>query len=106
MLKRTFLPQNNEYYRVNYRGLRNDSAALNALEPLALAEVLVQAKNPLNVPKGEIREIKEYDRGGRHMSSKFIGQESFVKAMGRPGRPVVSFNTSNGPVDASGRFLR
>ena len=32
-------------------------------------------------------------------------KESFVKGMGRPGRRVVSFNTPNGPVDASGRFL-
>jgi hypothetical protein len=36
----------------------------------------------------------------------FYGQESFVKEFTRPGRRVVSFNTSNGPVDASGRFLR
>src|SRR5262249_6992457 len=91
MLKRTFLPQNNEYYRVQYRALKNDTAALNALEPLALAEVLVQAKNPANVPRGEIREIKEHDRAGRYTSSTFIGQESFVKAMGRPGRRVLGF---------------
>jgi hypothetical protein len=106
MLKRSFLPKNNEYYRVNFRGLKNDSAALNALEPLALAEVLAQAKNPANVPRGEIREIKEFDQTGTLRSSKFIGQDSFVKAMGRPGRRVVSFNTPSGPVDASGRFLR
>jgi hypothetical protein len=105
-LKRTFLPQNNEYYRLNYRGLKNDSAALNALEPLALQEILVQAQNPMNVPKGEIREIKEYDRDGRHIASRFIGQDSFVKFMSRPGRRVLSFNTPTGPIDSSGRFLR
>jgi hypothetical protein len=96
MLKRSFLPQNNEYYRVNYRGLKNDSAALNALEPLALAEVLAQAKNPANVPRGEIREIKEYDQTGTLKSSKFIGQESFVKAMNRPGRRVLGFRFPDG----------
>jgi hypothetical protein len=32
--------------------------------------------------------------------------ESFVKAMGRPGRRVVSFTTPHGPMDASGRYLR
>jgi hypothetical protein len=106
MLKRTFLPQNNDYYRVNYRGLKNDSAALNALEPLALKEVIAQAKNPMNVPKGEIREIKEYDRTGTMVCSKFIGQESFIKQMSRPGRRVVSFNTASGPVSGSGLFLR
>jgi hypothetical protein len=59
-----------------------------------------------SAPTGEIREIKEYDQTGTLRSSKFIGQNCFVKAMGRPGRRVLSFNTSNGPVDASGRFLR
>jgi hypothetical protein len=29
---------------------------------------------------------------------KWIGPESFVKQMTRPGRRVVSFNTSNGPM--------
>jgi hypothetical protein len=36
----------------------------------------------------------------------FYGQESFVKDFTRHGRRVISFNTTNGPVDASGRFLR
>jgi hypothetical protein len=96
MLKRAFLPQNNEYYKVNYRGLKNDSAALAALEPLALAEVLVQARNPMNVPKGEIRELKQHGRAGRYVSSNFIGQECFVKQMTRPGRRVLGFLHNDG----------
>jgi hypothetical protein len=96
LLKRTFLPPNNQYYKVNYRGLKNDSAALAALEPQLLREVVVQANNPANVPKGEIREIKEYDRTGALMSSRFIGQESFVKTMGRPGRRVLGFLHNDG----------
>jgi hypothetical protein len=31
------------------------------------------------------------------MSYKFIGPESFVKGMGRPGRRVISFRTTDGP---------
>jgi hypothetical protein len=96
LLKRTFLPQNHELYRINYRGLRNDNAALAALEPQLLREVVVQANNPMNVPKGEIREIKEFDRTGTLMSSRFIGQECFVKSMGRPGRRVLGFRFPDG----------
>jgi hypothetical protein len=95
-LKRTFLPQNHELYCINYRGLKNDSAALRALEPQLLREVVVQAQNPANVPRGEIREIKEYDRSGNIASSRFIGQESFVKAMTRPGRRVLGFRYPDG----------
>jgi hypothetical protein len=95
LLKRTFLPQNHDLYRINYRGLKNDSAALAALEPQLLREVVVQANNPANVPRGELREIKEFDRTGTLMSSRFIGQESFVKAMTRPGRRVLGFLHSN-----------
>jgi hypothetical protein len=94
LLKRTFLPQNHELYKINYRGLKNDSAALRALEPQLLREVVVQANNPANVPRGEIREIKEFD--GTLMSSRFIGQECFVKDMGRPGRRVLGFRFPDG----------
>jgi hypothetical protein len=96
-LKRTFLPPDNKYYKINYlRDLVNDSATLNIIEPQALAEVLVQAKNPANVPRGEIREIKEIDRAtGRVSAHKFIGRDSFVKdpAYGnRECRRVLSFS--------------
>src|SRR5215471_15565889 len=61
--------------------------------------------NPLTVPKGEIREVVKTDVNGLKVRH-FIGQDSFVKFMGRPGRRVVSFRTDQGYVDASGRGLR
>jgi hypothetical protein len=61
--------------------------------------------NPLTVPKGEIREVVKTDANGLKVRH-FIGQESFVKQMGRPGRRVVSFRTDQGYVDASRRGLR
>jgi|SRR6516162_2547997 hypothetical protein len=103
-LKRTFLPQNHDLYQVQYRGLKAD--ALRALEPQLLAAVVVEANNPATVEPGQFRKIPEHNEFGHVTSFKFIGPESFVKSMGRPGRKVVSFNTPNGPVNASGMFLR
>jgi hypothetical protein len=88
-LKRTFLPQNHDLYQVQYRQLKAD--ALGVLEPQLLSAVVIEANNPAHVPLGELRKIEEYDEYGKVRTIKFIGQESFVKAMGRPGRRVKSF---------------
>jgi hypothetical protein len=105
-LKRTYIPQSEKLSRVNFRGLRNDTAALQNFEAQLLQAVPIQAHNPLTVPLGEMRRIPERDEFGQIRAYKWIGQESFIKDMGRPGRRVVSFNTPNGPVNASGMFLR
>jgi len=83
-LKRTFLPQNHELYRIQFRGLPAD--VLNPFETQLLSACLVEAYNPQHVPPGELRKIEEFDEYGKVKTIKFIGQESFVKAMGRPGR--------------------
>jgi hypothetical protein len=83
-LKRTFLPQNHELYQVQYRQLEPD--ALQVLEPQLLNACVVEANNPIHVPLGELRKIEELDEYGKLKTIKWIGQESFVKAMGRPGR--------------------
>jgi hypothetical protein len=103
-IKKTFLPRDHKYYKVNMRGLPSD--ALNGFEPLVLKAAVQEANNPQNVPPGEIRKIERLDEVGRVKFIDFIGQESFVKQMMRPGRRVVSFRTEHGAVDASGRFLR
>jgi hypothetical protein len=103
-MKRAFL-QNHELYRVNMRGL-DDPVTLNNIEKLVFEAVPREAYNPANVPRGQLREIKEIDEFGALKVIHHIGQECFVKQMGRPGRRVASFNTPNGPVSASGMFLR
>jgi hypothetical protein len=103
-LKRTFLPPAHDLYQVQYRQLKAD--ALQIFEPQLLSAVVTEANNPAHVPPGELRKIEEYDEYGKVKTIKFIGQESFVRQMMRPGRRVVSFRTSNGYVDASGRGLR
>jgi hypothetical protein len=103
-LKRTFLPQTHEYYKIQMRSLPAD--VLQAYVPMVLNAAVKEANNPAHLQPGEIRAINRLDETGRVRYIDFIGQESFVKAMTRPGRRVVSFRTEQGAVDASGRFLR
>jgi hypothetical protein len=100
-LKRTFLPQNHPLYEVQFRELKAD--ALGILEPQLLKAVVVEANNPCHVEPGELRKIEEIDPYGQVKTIRWIGPESFVKAMGRPGRRVQSFRN---PVDHSGNVVR
>src|SRR6516165_6848137 len=88
-LKRTFLPQNHDLYQVQFRQLPAD--VLQVFEPQLLSAVVTEANNPAHVPPGELRKIEEMDEYGKVKTIKWIGQESFVKQMGRPGRRVVKF---------------
>jgi hypothetical protein len=112
--KQTYLPRAHKLYGVNFRrtahNLRNDSAALNdflsVMEPQLLAACRTEANNPAHVPRGELKKIEEYDQTGHLKMIKFIGQESFVKQMMRPGRRVVGFRTDKGYMNTNGQFLR
>jgi len=88
-LKRTFLPQNHDLYQVQFRQLPAD--VLNPFETQLLNAVVVEANNPIHVPPGELRKVEELDEYGKLKTIRWIGQESFVKAMGRRGRRVKSF---------------
>jgi hypothetical protein len=61
------------------------------LEPQLLNACVVEAYNPQHVPVGELRKIEELDEYGKLKTIRWIGQESFVKQMGRAGRRVKSF---------------
>jgi hypothetical protein len=88
-VKQTFLPASHPLYAVQMRQLKAD--AIQALEPQVLQAAVVEANNPCHVPAGELRKVEELDDYGKLKTIKWIGQESFVKAMGRPGRRVKSF---------------
>jgi hypothetical protein len=103
-IKRTFLPQNHPLYGVQMRALKAD--ALAALEPQVLTACVAEANNPCHVPAGELKKVERLDQYGQVKTIDWIGQESFVRQMGRPGRRVVSFRTDQGYVDAYGRGLR
>lgn len=89
---------------MQYRGLRSD--ALPVFEQQLLPACVEEANNPQHVPPGELRKVEELDEYGKLKMIRFVGQESFVKQMMRPGRRVVSFTTDRGRFDASGRPLR
>jgi hypothetical protein len=103
-MKRTFLPQNHDVYKMNMRGLPAD-ALVPTWESLLKPAIQQEAFNPATVPPGQFREIKRTDANGQKVHV-FIGQDSFVKQLGRPGRRVASFRTDYGYVDATGRALR
>jgi hypothetical protein len=88
-IKRTFLPQNHPLYAVQMRDLKAD--ALQALEPQVLEAAVAEANNPCHVEPGQLRKVEELDEYGKLKTIRWIGQESFVKQMGRPGRRVTSF---------------
>jgi hypothetical protein len=100
-LKRTFLPQNHPLYQVQYRDLKAD--ALPVFEQQLLPAVVAESVNPLHVPPGELKKIERFDEYGKVKCIDFIGQDSFVKQMGRPGRRVVKFLA---PADSHGRAIR
>jgi hypothetical protein len=91
LFKRTFLPPAHDYY-VGYHALsKADTNAFNNFEQECLKACRTEANNPRHVPPGELRKIEERDEYGQLKTVRFVGQESFVKAMTRPGRRVVSF---------------
>jgi hypothetical protein len=88
-LKRTFLPPAHDLYQVQFRQLKADT--LGIFEPQLLSACVTEANNPAHVPPGELRKVEEFDEYGKLKTIRWIGQESFVKQMGRPGRRVVKF---------------
>jgi hypothetical protein len=88
-IKRTFLPPIHPLYKVQMRQLKSD--ALQALEPQVLQACIQEANNPSTVPVGQLRKIEEFDESGTLRMIRFVGQDSFVKQMMRPGRKVQSF---------------
>jgi hypothetical protein len=48
------------------------------------------------VPAGEMREVIRIDPRTGHKEIRFYGRRSFVADLGRPGRRVVKFRTSDG----------
>jgi hypothetical protein len=91
LFKRTFLPPVHDYH-VGYHALsRADTVAFNNFEKQMLECCKTEAFNPKYVPPGELRKIEKRDGYGQVTEINFIGQESFVKQMMRPGRRVTSF---------------
>jgi hypothetical protein len=81
------------------------AARLNAIEPDILAEARLAATNPRMLAHTPAAKPDTLDPNIKAVTlngvTTFWG-ESFVRGMSRPGRRVVGWNTSTGPVLASG----
>jgi len=100
--KRTYLTPDQDLYKVDYRRLVSEGHldVFNNFERQLIPACREGAFNPLTVPKGDIRAIPKRDGfTGTISEIVHIGQDSFVKFMGRPGRRVQAFRT---PTDHSG----
>jgi hypothetical protein len=103
-IKRTFLPQTHQFYKMQMRRLPDD--VLPGFEPQILQAAVDAANSPVGMAPGELRKIEEMDEYGKVKTIRFVGPDCFVKQMMRPGRRVASFWTEQGPVGADGRYLR
>jgi hypothetical protein len=69
-----------------------------------------EAFNPQYVPPGEFRMIAKRDPYGHETERVFIGPESFIKQLTRPGRRVVAWGPrrdhTGAPVSQGPTFLR
>jgi hypothetical protein len=79
----TFLPQNHELYNVQCRQLPSD--VLGVFEPQFLRACVDSVNDSSHLAPGELRKVERTDPNGLKFID-WIGQESFVKAMRRPGR--------------------
>jgi hypothetical protein len=61
------------------------------MEPQVYAACKQSASRPDSVAPGEMREVVRINPQNGHKEIHFLGPESFVREMGRPGRKVVSF---------------
>jgi hypothetical protein len=103
ILAKKQLPDDHKLRQVQVR--RMDDQALNMMEPQIYQACRTEAFNPNTVPPGQFRRIP-YTGPDGYKEIRFVGPRSFVHEFSRPGRRVASFNTPNGPIDASGRYLR
>jgi hypothetical protein len=97
------LSEDHELRKPQYRSMPDD--AFKIFEPQLRRAVYETALRPDTVPVGQLRRVEQVDQNGLKIVS-WIGQESFVRDMGRPGRRVISFRTDQGFFDASGRPMR
>ena len=83
------LPYGHELRKIKLWKLPRD--AFEVMEPQVYAACKQAASRPDSVPPGEMREVTRINPQNGHKEVHFIGNESFVKDMMRPGRRVVSF---------------
>jgi hypothetical protein len=99
----SLLPSGHSFAKMDWVDMPFD--AFKNLEPMHLTHAVTEYQNPANVTPGTFREIKKHLPNGQECVT-FVGPESFVKQLGRPGRRVVGFRTDQGYMNTNGQFLR
>ena len=87
------LPGSNELRHVKIWDLPH--SALSRFEDMIYPAARATAYSADSVPDGEMRQIHKPTANGSEIT-EWVGRESFVKAMGRPGRRVVGFRYPDG----------
>ena len=85
--KKAFIPRTHELRQFSLDDVKDD--ALGVIESKILDAVVVEAQNPANVPRGEMREIQKIDPKTGHKMNVFIGQDHFTRFMGRAGKRMA-----------------
>jgi hypothetical protein len=93
-LKNSYLPPVHPLYKPQHRSIPAD--ALDALGPQLLQACVREYQNPAHLEPGELRPIKKTNPDNGQTFIDWIGRESFVRAMSRPGRKVTQFVTDHG----------
>jgi len=112
IFRRAFLPRSHELGRIRYHNLvdSNQMNTFNEFERQNIEACKVEAFNPRYVPPGEFRMIEKRNPYGQVSERVFIGQDSFVKQMNRPGRLVTAWgprrDSTGRPVTQGPTFLR
>jgi hypothetical protein len=83
------LPYGHELRRIKLWKLPRD--AFEVMEPQVYAACREAASRPDSAAPGEMREVTRINPQNGHKEIHFLGNESFVRQMGRDGRRVVSF---------------
>ena len=98
------LPEDHELRKFQVKHCPRE--VFEVVEPQIFAACKATGTSNDSVAPGTMRMVESRDPQNGQRIINFYGQESFVKEFTRPGRRVVSFLTSHGFVDASGRALR
>jgi hypothetical protein len=98
--KKAFIPKSHELRQFSLNDVKAD--ALGPIEKQILDAAVVEARNPNNVPQGELRMRPDIDPHTGHKVNKFYGRQCFVVLPNhgtnfpfaggfRPGRRVTGF---------------
>jgi hypothetical protein len=92
------LPKGDEYRNINLRKIKNsDEVAFTNFENAIYPRAKQAGTGTDSVAEGELRMVTRLNPVNGYKENLFYGKESFVKAMGRPGRRVYSFCTPRDP---------